>query len=133
MISEIRAALADACQTVGLNSVGYITDDITTPAAVIGWTDWPYDYTFGRSYDGPTVWTITLIVDRTDEIAAQDLIDGWVDAASEQCVKTAIEAASVATAAGVQYVWVRRAGQIQQITYGSINYLSVELTVEVVV
>ena len=133
MISTIREALADACTSVGLNATGYITDDIQTPAAVIGWTDWPYDYTFGRASDGPTVWTITLIIERTDEIAAQQALDDFVDYASATCVKTAVETAAVATAAGVNYVWVRRASGVQQIQMGSLNYLSVELSVEVVV
>lgn len=133
MIAEIRAALADACTSVGLNASGYITDDIQTPAAIIGWTDWPYDYTFGRASDGPSVWTITLIIERTDETGAQVALDDWIDYASPLCVKTVLEAEAVREAAGVEFVWVRRASGVQQIQMGSVNYLSVELSVEVVV
>ena len=130
--SEQRAALATACESVGLTASGYITDDIQTPAAIIARATVDYDVTFGRGADSVN-WLIRVYVDRADEIAGQDDLDEWVDPESSSLLKTAIEAASVATAGGVHYFRLRTASEVQAVTFGSITYLFIELTVEAVV
>lgn len=130
--SVIRAAIADACESVGLLAHSYITDDITTPAAVIRMDRVQYDLTFGRGADQIDL-TVTVVADRTDEQGAQAFLDDLIDPASSSLLKTVLEDSDTVAAAGVHYIRVREASAVQQLRYGAVDYLSVDLTIEVVV
>lgn len=131
-LATIRAALADACETLGLHASGYITDDITTPAAVVARTVVTYDSTMGRGSDELT-FRVSVYVDRTDEIGAQQFLDELVEPGTSQTLKTILEDADTATAAGVHYIRVRTASEVNQGSIGSLNYLSVDFDLEVMV
>ena len=131
-LATIRAALADACETLGLHSSGYITDDITTPAAVVARTTVTYDSTMGRGSDELT-FRVSVYVDRTDEVGAQQFLDELVEPGTSMTLKTILEDADTATAAGVHYIRVRTASEVNQGSIGSLNYLSVDFDLEVMV
>ena len=131
-LAAMRRALADACSSVGLNATGYITDDINTPAAVIARTQVDYDQTLGRGSD-QFGFTIRVYVDRTDEIAGQQLLDMLVEPGTASTLKTAIETQSVFDAAGVHFFRVRTASEVQVTQLGQIGYLTVEFDLEVMV
>ena len=131
-LAAMRRALADACASVGLNATGYITDDINTPAAVIARTQVDYDQTLGRGSD-QFGFTIRVYVDRTDEIAGQQLLDMLVEPGTSSTLKTAIETQSVFDAAGVHFFRVRTASEVQVTQLGQIGYLTVEFDLEVMV
>ena len=128
----IRTAIADACETVGLHSSGYITDDISTPAAVVARGVVTYDETMGRGSDDLN-FKVIVYVDRTNEVDAQQFLDELVEPGTSQTLKTILEDADTATAAGVHYIRVRTASEVNQGSIGSLNYLSVEFDLEVMV
>jgi len=132
-LATVRAGLAAACEGAGLNCTGYVTDDISTPAAVIAIQPFQYQLVFS-STRAPITYKISVYVERTDEVGAQEQLDEWIDPASSTSLKALLEAAAVATDAGVDYVWVRGVDTpVQQVQFGSVTYLSVDFTVEVVV
>ncbi len=132
-LATVREGLASACEAAGLNCTGYVTDDISTPAAVIAIQPFEYALVFSATRS-PLTYKISVYVERTDEIDAQQQFDKWIDPSSATSLKAILEEASVATAAGVDYVWVKEvATPVQQAQFGSVPYLSVEFTVEVVV
>ena len=131
-LKQQREALVDVCESVGLTATGYITDDIQTPAAVISRGVVEYDQTMGRGSD-QVLWKIIVVVERTDEIGAQDDLDDWVDPEGAQMLKTALETTAVFQAADVHYFRLRTASEVQVFTMGSLTYLSVEFDVETMV
>ncbi len=132
-LATVREGLAAACEAAGLNCVGYVTDDISTPAAVIAIQPFEYQLVMAANR-APITYKLSVYVERTDEVGAQEQLDEWIDPTSASSLKAILETASVATAAGVDYVWVKAVDTpVQQVQFGSITYLSVEFTVEVVV
>ena len=131
-LATIRAAIADACETLGLHSFGYITDDITTPAAVVARTTVTYDSTMGRGSDDLT-FRVSVFVDRTDEVGAQQFLDELVEPGTSMTLKTILEDSDTVAAAGVHYIRVRTASEVNQGSIGSLNYLSVDFDLEVMV
>jgi hypothetical protein len=60
-------------------------------------------------------------------------LDDLIDPRSSSMLKTVLEDTDTITAAGAHYIRVREASAVQQLRYGAVDYLSVDLTIEVVV
>jgi len=129
MVSQIRTALANALSSVnGLRSSATIPDNPRPPIAVIIPTRIEYDLNANRGAD-QYVFTITLMVGRADDRAAQNTLDGFI--VGSNSVKSAVEADR--TLGGV----VNTCRVTQMVNYSSVSvgetvYLAAEFTVEVV-
>lgn len=130
-IATVRQALSDAVDTItGIRSAPYLPDQINPPQAVVWDTGVDYDVVMGRGADEYN-FTVRVYVNRTAETAAQKLLDTLREPTGATSLKTVVEADS-GLAAVVDYARVRRAGPVDLVTVGSVDYLSVEFEVEVV-
>lgn len=93
-IRQISELLETALQTIaGLNTASYLKDGFSTPAAVIGIDTMDYHSTF-KGGDVGHAFTILLIVGRSDDLAATQLLDGFMSqaGADPSSVQGALEA-----------------------------------------
>lgn len=133
-IATIRSALAEALDGIsGLRAVGYVTDQVNPPMATVNLKRIDYDLVFA---DGPATYTFAVMVyaGRTEETAAQTLLDTYCEPTGSGSVKATIETAEVVAAMGVaaDYVNVKTVNGVGVAPVGEAEYLAVEFEVEVV-
>ncbi|MEU0397945.1 hypothetical protein ABZ208_35370 [Streptomyces sp. NPDC006208] len=98
-MAEVRDAIADAARAVALPDgvgklvcTGYVPDAITTPAFFCGEYSVEFDKAMRRSLDEVEL-TCRVLVSRSDDRAAQRLLDAMLAGAGAASLKAAIEAA----------------------------------------
>lgn len=93
-VSSIRDGLKTRLATIsGLATYDVLPETFEVPAAVVRPGD-PFvifDQTMARGSDD-IVFTVTIYVTRTDEIAAQDALDAYLAGSGSNSIKAAIEA-----------------------------------------
>lgn len=66
-------------------------DQVIPPCAIVIPEDIAFDNTFGRGGDG-SLFTVRVLVGKVEDVASQDLLDGYMNGSGSSSVKTAIEA-----------------------------------------
>ena len=130
-VQEVRSALADAIAVTGLRSAPMWQDTFTAPIAII--TRREFDprlvFTSSRaSYE----FTVTIYADRTNERAAQVLLDDYCELEGAESVVAAIQDDANWSSVDMDYVQVTRIGEVSATSQGESNYLTVPIDVEVV-
>lgn len=132
-IATIRSALADALDGIDdLRAVAYVTDQVNVYQAVVIRKEIDYDLVFARGGDTYN-FTVRVYGPRAAEDAAQAFFDTLCEPSGATSIKTVLEADAVKTAAGVDYVRVRTAGEVGEAVVGDTSYLAIEFGIEVVV
>lgn len=130
-IATVRDALGDALETIsGLTAARYVPDQVVSPVAVVRAGRTNYDIVFGRGADEWS-YLIDVYVARTAEQTGQEFLDNLREPSGSGSLKTVLEADSVATAAGVDYIRVRTASEVNTATVANTTYLTVTWEVEV--
>lgn len=126
--SEIRTALADSMSSItGLRTSAHIPDNPRPPIAVVVPESVTYDLNANRGLDR-YAFTITLLVGRADDRAAQLNLDRYV--VGPQSVKTAIE--QDRTLGGkVNTCRVTEMRSYSSLSIGEVVYLAAQFVVEV--
>lgn len=131
-LEAIQDAMALAIDSVeGLRCVegGYMRDQVNPPEAFIDFEIPEYDATFGAEKHD-VVFTVMVFDQRSSERTAQKRLRDWRDPTSEQSLKTAIEGNEGLNAV-CDFARVRSAGRPTIVTVGQVDYLMIELRVEV--
>ena len=90
-INEIRQGIIDNLSTIyGLRASAIVPENPNPPVAIVELSSGSYDTTFGRGLDS-WQFTVTLIVGRSDNRAAQISLDEFVASSGGRSVKQAIE------------------------------------------
>lgn len=130
-IATVRDALGDALETIsGLTASRYVPDQVVGPIAVVRRGRVNYDIVFARGAD-EWQWFIDVYHARTAEQTAQEYLDALCEPSGSGSLKTVLETASVATAAGADYIRVRTASEVNTATVANTTYLTVTWEVEV--
>jgi hypothetical protein len=134
-VTALRDGIAANLQNVlGLRTFPFVSDQITTPAAVV-FPDPGTFLTFGTSYGGQSddfVFVVVVAVSRSWDRTGQAILDSFLDATSAQSVKAAIECDP--TLGGVaDDLKVTEARNYGQLVYSGIEYYGVEFAVQVLV
>lgn len=94
-ISEVRAALAaaagDATSDPPLLALGYVPDNILAPCVYVDDIDIDCNWTHGG--DDKVDFTLRVLVSRTDDEAAQKLLDGYLSRTGAASIRAALLAA----------------------------------------
>ncbi len=129
-MSAIRGALADALEVVdGLRVYRTMPDSVVTPAAIIQPASpfATYEQKMGGSVETEWRFELILVAGRIAEAASQDLLDEF--ASPDGPVLAAIQPPG--SVAGVDYATVVQAQRYGALQFGSGDYLSMQLLVEV--
>lgn len=128
-LSEIRTALASSMSTItGLRTSSHIPDNPRPPIAVVVPDSISYDLNAQRGADR-YLFTITLIVGRADDRAAQINLDQYV--VGPKSVKKAVE--KDRTLGGkVDTCRVTEMRTYSSLSIGEVVYLSAQFAVEVI-
>lgn len=133
-VEDVRVAMADACSSLsGWRAYPYIRDSIAPPEIQIASGTTDYDLVFGRGAD---IWNYRLIayVSRQSERSGQLMLDELRAPSGAGSLKTVLEA-DTALAALIDYVVVKQASEVREVTTGTpqnpLRYLLIEFTVEV--
>lgn len=131
MIAEIRDALKGRLATIdGLRCHDTVPKQVVVPAAVVTPADpfITYDVAMGAIHD--LTFSVVLVVSDAWTRTAQDALDAYIDPTGAQSVYKAFE--DDPTLGGlVADVAVRSVGNYGAITWGDVQYLGCEFTVEV--
>lgn len=132
-ISTIRTALVDALDDItGLHAAAYLPDQIAaTPLAVVSLRSLDYDLVFGRGAD-TYMFVVSVYTSKTALPQEQALLDTFCEPSGSTSIKTQLETAAVATAAGVDYVRVRNVQGVDVRNVGDLPYLVLDFELEVV-
>lgn len=133
-LSVLRDRLQARLATIsGLRAHDTIPDQIAVPAAVVGGPDViEYDYVMARGADRYVI-PMRIYVNRANERAAQDALDGYLAASGPTSVKAAIEAdMTLGGAAQVCRVTGTKPGSYGVYNVGNVHYLGVEFLCEVI-
>jgi hypothetical protein len=130
-VTDVRQALADAItNATGLRSAPLAQDTMVAPIAVV--TRQAFDPRMILSNVKSTyAFTVTVFVDRTNERAAQTLLDQYCELTGELSVVAAITDGDNWTV-DVDYAQVTQIGEVQAVAIAESQYLAVALDVEVV-
>lgn len=130
IINDLRDGLAKNLATIpGLRVASELIDNPSPPVALVALESIEYDQAY---QNGLTLYgfTITVIVGRVAERAAQRKLDGYMQPSGEQSVKIAVE--SDRTLSGsAQDIRVVSAGSVGSIQVNDQTYLAAEFTVTV--
>lgn len=129
-VTSIRQGLSTAVQTVpGLRASATIVDNITPPQAVVFPPTVEYDMTFGRGRDRMEFAIRVFVAGNLRN--ADELLDSYCRGSGTTSVKTAVE--TDRTLGGVvQDCRVTRVRPLGAEEVGSLDYLAVEFTVDVI-
>jgi hypothetical protein len=129
-INEIRQGIIDNLSTIyGLRAAAVVPEAPNPPVAIVELSSGSYDTTFGRGLDS-WQFTVTLIVGRSDNRAAQISLDEFVASSGGRSVKQAIE--SNKTLGGfASDCRVTNLNSYGQITLGDTTYSGAEFAVSV--
>ena len=129
-VSEAAAALKVALLAVpGLRVADWIPDNPSAPLAVVGISSVTYHRAFAGG-DAVHEFIVTLMVGRESERSAQSKLDGFLSYDGVQSIRAAIEADPTLNNV-VQTVLVEKGGNVNLVTIGDSNFLTVEFTVTV--
>jgi hypothetical protein len=129
-INEIRQGIIDNLTSIyGLRAAAVVPETPNPPVAIVELNSGAYDTAFGRGMDA-WQFTITLIVGRSDNRAAQIQLDEFVASSGGRSVKQAVE--SNKTLSGIaQDCRVTNLNSYGQITLGDVTYSGAEFAVSV--
>ncbi|MFB7866996.1 hypothetical protein [Streptomyces sp. NPDC056069] len=142
-ISQIRAAVADAARTVTmpagtakLTCTGYVPDAVTAPHFFVGEYAVEFDKAMRRALDEVEL-TCRVLVGRSDDKAAQAVLDGLLSGSGPSSLKAALEAArgapGEAALGGLAHdLHVTRIQGYRWYEHQSIQYVGAELIVKVI-
>lgn len=134
-LSSVRSALAAALRTCqasgfGLRATPYIVEQISPPQAMFDFSIDPH-VTFGSDV-ATYLFVVTVFCDRSASEASQKFLDDLRDPQNSTGVKQIIEGSSSLHAV-VQYARVGAIGAVEVKTVGTVEYLTVDFEIEVVV
>lgn len=130
-VATVREKMATALRTItDLKASEYITESINPPMAMFDYRVNP-DLTFARGADVYT-FTVRVFAARTPERASQVFLDLIRDPSTAGGVKRTLED-NADLAAVVDYVHVTEISEVEPVTVGNADYLSVRFTAEVVI
>lgn len=132
-VAAVRQAIADACATVtGLHAAAYVPDQINPPQAVVGTVEFDPRMVFAEGKCERQI-RVTVYVNRTNETAAQKLIDTYTELSGSTSLIAAIQgAAALQNGSTADYVTVTNIRGPIPATVGDIKYLIIELDLEAV-
>lgn len=126
---EALAACLNSVDGLRCNSDGLLRDQVNPPEAMIDF-EVDYDLTFARGAD--TYSFFVMVFDqRKSERASQLRLRAWRDGTSDDALKYVIEN-DAGVAAACDYTRVVSAGRPTVVTIGTVDYLMIELQLEVV-
>jgi len=131
-LTQVRGDIATRLSKIpGLNVWPEIEDQIEAPAAVVGMPeDFEYNHTFGPNgveYSIP----VRLYATRIDSGEAQRSLDIYIAPTGDHSVKRAIEDSTVTIDSDWHIVNVPGGGEFGVYQVGGVDYLGVEIVVEV--
>lgn len=131
-VSAIRDGLRSRLATIsGLRVPDRPPGEVSTPAAIVTGPAINYDSTMARGSDDFT-FTVTLLVSRAWDRAAEQQLDGYLAGSGSTSVKQVLEATPAGLGvSGVDFVRVVSTTEPDSIEVGTIAYLGVLITVEV--
>jgi len=134
--SELREGLAVQLRTIPapLTVHAAVPDRIVTPAAIVtpGFEGEPtirFDSTMARGSDD-FLFTVTLLVQYSDDVSAQDEMDAYLDGSGVRSVKAVIEA-DMSLGGIASFARVREARNYGPMTYNDVRYLGVDFGIEI--
>ena len=130
-VQEVRSALADAVGTTGLRSAPMWQDTFTAPIAIITRREFDPRLVFTAN-KAVYEFTVTIYADRTNERAAQVLLDDYCEVTGSGSIVAAIQDEDNWSSVEIDYVQVTRVGEVSGVSQGESNYLIVPIDVEVV-
>lgn len=129
-VSEIAAALKVALLAVpGLRVADYIQDNPNPPIAVVGISNVTYHRAFAGG-DPSHEYVITIMVGRESERSAQTKLDAFLSWDGPQSIRSAIESDQTLQNV-VDTCLVEKGGNVNLVSIGDSNFLTVEFTVTV--
>lgn len=134
-LSAIREALAVRLRTIPILVVhAQVPDSIVPPAAIVspGFEGDPairFDSTMARGSDD-FLFTVTLLVQYADDLAAQQELDAYLAGSGERSIKAVIED-DPSLGGLVHFAHVREARNYGRQAWGETDYLGVDFGVEV--
>ncbi|HWB37491.1 MAG TPA: hypothetical protein VHA75_15855 [Rugosimonospora sp.] len=142
-LEAVAEGLATAASAIeGLRCFPYTPDSFAAPAFYVGEITQTYDESFGRGMDSLTV-ICRVMVERTNERAAQKALNGYLSGSGPNSIKAALEAASGAPGESAlpsdlapdgccDDFHVQRVAGHRLYTVGTTTYLGAEYTVLVI-
>lgn len=131
-LADIISGLADNLGTIDkLRVQEEVLDTVPIPCAIIGPpTSVSYDEVMARGADTYT-FSVRVLVARASERAAQKALFGYAQGTGSRSIKTAIES-DPTLGNSADTVRVTAASNFAVYSYGDVEYLGVEFTVEVI-
>ncbi|MCI3272145.1 hypothetical protein [Streptomyces cylindrosporus] len=142
-ISAIRDAIADAARTVvlptgvgKLTSTGYVPDSVVAPCFYVGEVEITFDRAHGRGMD-ELMFTCRAYASRSDDRAAQRILDAMLSGAGPASLKAAIEAArggpgEYALGGLADDIHLQRVQGYRWFDHAGATYLGAELVLKVI-
>ena len=130
LIADVREALAAAVQQTGLACDPYTRASVNAPQAMVNRSRMNPNLVLGAK-TSEYHFRVTIYVNGTDELAAQELLDSYSDLASPASVVNAIEAYNWA-GLGVHYGQCDEVGEVLEVTVGELTYLTTAIDVSMV-
>lgn len=126
-VEAVMEELAEQLGTiVGLRVHGQPPDDITPPAAVVGYPEVDFDQTYCRGMDRWNV-PVWVVVGRDDVKAARRLLSPYVSGSGDKSIKATIDGGTYVECD----VATVQSGRITIVTIGGAEYLAAEFTVDI--
>lgn len=134
-VAAIRTALATAVTTLKDEIPNWkvtekVPDQINPPQAVVYRNTVLYDRYLGDDHGDDLNFGVMVYAQRTPEDKAQELLDKLVEPTGTTSMKVAIETSTTLKAL-CSSVGVLAAGPVMRTTVGTVDYLTVEFTVEI--
>lgn len=131
-VNEVRQGLADAITDgVGLRAAHQWQDTLSAPIAVVTRRSFDPRYVFSGQR-AAYQFLVTIYADRTNERAAQKLLDDYCELSGETSVIAAIQDGDNWTNVAVDYAQVTQVSEVQSVAVSESQFLAVSLDVEVV-
>lgn len=128
LLSDVMDQLGAALGSIDeLRVFPYWVEQVTPPAAIVGWPDpITYDASFRRGADSFTL-PVWIVVGRVDARSARDTLAAYLDGAGASSVKAALDGGTYTACDSVRVATAR----VEPVTIAGIDYLAAVLDVEV--
>jgi len=131
-VFDVRQGLADAITDgTGLRASHYVPEQMVAPIAVVARRSFDPRFVFSQSKATYEL-TVSIYVDRTNDRAAQETLDGFCEVSGVGSVIAAIQNSANWLNVSVDYAQVVNVSEVQAVGIAESQYFVVQLDVEVV-